>query len=523
MAATSATLRSRFTGPGGVYVKSVRDALRAFLAVTILLGGLMLAVGAGIPSAYPTQEARDDMVRIATGLGQGLTSMPVNADTVGGWVQWKYGADFLWISALWSILALSATLVTEARRGSLEFLAATPLTRRRVALEKVAAHLTVMAVACASVGFAAWLAGAAFGTLPGDAIPVPAAAGRALWMGLGAVAFGGLAFALASFLGRAAAAGIASVILFAGWILTGFQLSAPPARAIAKLTPWSWTANHLPLAGQYDWISLLPVALVAAVLLGVGVEAFARRDIGASSAVVIPGLPSALLGLHRAIGRAFGERLSAALAWGAILGIVGAVCTAASPAIAGQMAKLSPETVQLFREGLPVDPTTAAGLLEFGIIQVGYLAVGFAAVTLVSGWAADETSGRLEMLLATPLTRARWAAAGGFGVYLALGLIVVVLSLGVGVGALLAGIDALTPMIATVTLALFAAGVAGIGLGIGGVFRTSIAAEVVGAVVAATLAIEWLAPALRLPRWVHQLALTAHLGQPMLGSWDWTG
>jgi hypothetical protein len=24
-------------------------------------------------------------------------------------------------------------------------------------------------------------------------------------------------------------------------------------------------------------------------------------------------------------------------------------------------------------------------------------------------------------------------------------------------------------------------------------------------------------------RWVHQLALTAHLGQPMLGIWDWFG
>jgi hypothetical protein len=55
------------------------------------------------------------------------------------------------------------------------------------------------------------------------------------------------------------------------------------------------------------------------------------------------------------------------------------------------------------------------------------------------------------------------------------------------------------------------------------VARTSVAATVVTALVAITLAIEWLAPALRLPGWVHQLALTAHLGQPMLGAWDWSG
>ena len=48
-------------------------------------------------------------------------------------------------------------------------------------------------------------------------------------------------------------------------------------------------------------------------------------------------------------------------------------------------------------------------------------------------------------------------------------------------------------------------------------------ATVVTALVANTLAIEWLAPALRLPGWVHQLALTAHLGRVMLGIWGWVG
>lgn len=111
----------------------------------------------------------------------------------------------------------------------------------------------------------------------------------------------------------------------------------------------------------------------------------------------------------------------------AVLGVVGAVTAAASSAIAAQMANLSPETVQTFRSALPIDVTTPAGLLEFGIVQVGFLALGLAAATLVSGWADDESSGRLGVLLATPLTRARWAAAGGVGVYVAIGLITALL------------------------------------------------------------------------------------------------
>ena len=60
---------------------------------------------------------------------------------------------------------------------------------------------------------------------------------------------------------------------------------------------------------------------------------------------------------------------------------------------------------------------------------------------------------------------------------------------------------------------------AGIGFAVGG-FRTSMAAEVVGLIVVVTYLIDLLGPALKLPDWFHQIALTSHLGQPMLGQWD---
>ena len=39
----------------------------------------------------------------------------------------------------------------------------------------------------------------------------------------------------------------------------------------------------------------------------------------------------------------------------------------------------------------------------------------------------------------------------------------------------------------------------------------------------ATYLVDLLAPPLNLPDWVHQLALTAHFGSPMLGQWDVVG
>ncbi len=55
---------------------------------------------------------------------QGLAGKPVNVETLGGYLQYKYGTFFPLVVSLWSILALSGTLAAEARRGSLEFVAA---------------------------------------------------------------------------------------------------------------------------------------------------------------------------------------------------------------------------------------------------------------------------------------------------------------------------------------------------------------------------------------------------------------
>ena len=99
----------------------------------------------------------------------------------------------------------------------------------------------------------------------------------------------------------------------------------------------------------------------------------------------------------------------------------------------------------------------------------------------------------------------------------------VLFALGIGLGAAPGGIDAGESMLGTASLGLFAAAIVGIGFAIGGLWRTSLAAEIAALVVVATYLVGLLAPPLGLPDWVRQLALTTHLGQPMMGSWDVAG
>ena len=164
--------------------------------------------------------------------------------------------------------------------------------------------------------------------------------------------------------------------------------------------------------------------------------------------------------------------------------------------------------------------------MDFGAVQLDvllFVVAGFAAVTLVSGWATDETSGRLELVLAAPLSRRAWVLRIGLGVFAAIALLTAIVALGVGAGAALAGSDALTPMAGTLALGLYAAALAGVGLAVGGLAGTGVAAATVAVVVVATYLIDLLVPALDLPGWVHKLAMTAHLGQPMVGTWDAAG
>jgi ABC-2 type transport system permease protein len=530
VARTTTSRWSRVYGFGSIYAKTLRDSRLAIIIVGGLLGALLLSSGVGFGEAYATVESRADLANLVAALPPAMTGIygnpfPTAIETLGGSIAWKTAASLGMIAGIWSILALSSTLAGEARRGSMELVAVTPLGLRRIALEKLAAHLTGMAIVVAVTAVTAWLASAMFGTLPGDEIAPADAVSFALWVGLVGLASGAVAFALAPVFGRAASAGIAGAVLVAGYFLNGYQASVPAFAGLANLTWFGWTVHHQPLIGQPEPLSLVLVAIVAAILLTLGVEAFARRDLATTSRIPWPGFPEATLGLGGPMRRSFGERLPLALAWGIGVGVFGFILGAAARSFGDTLATISPSTLEIFKAIFPTIDLTAgaSAFLQLVFVEFGFILAGFAAATIVAGWASDETSGRLEMLLTTPMDRARWAIAGGLGVFAAIGLFTLLLACGIGLGAVIGGGDVVTPILGTVVLGLYAVALAGIGLAVGGLVRTSIAGETVAAIVILTFVIALVAPALKLPDWIYQLALTAHLGQPMVGTWDWAG
>ena len=519
-------LRRRLYGFGSIYGKTVRDSRLAFIVAAGILGGLSLVLGAAIGTVFPTPESRLEVNKLIGSLPASMVNLFGDATllgpklgTLGGYMSWKYGSIFMLGTALWSILALSGTLAGETRRGSLDFVASGPFGKRRIALEKVAAHLTMLWLAMAVVAILIFVSSNAFGDAAlGDQIPLVGTIGFALLCGFIAMCFGGLAFALAPLLGRGGSAAVSGLVMVVLWVMSGLDIGGP----LVNVSPFFWTEDHIPLASFYDWPALFAVLVVGIVLLALGVEAFSRRDLGVTANVSLPSLPDQVLGVRGPIARAFGEQLPRALAWGLGLGLMGALMASLVSAFAKQIGGDTSLTGTFATIFPGYDFATAGGWLQL-YVALFYIAAGLAAATFVSKWASDETDGRLEEILASPLSPARWLTSGGIAAIAAVVLMTAIVAVAIGLGAAAGGSAAGDALLGSASLGLYAIAIVGVGVAVGGLWRTSVAAEVAALVVVATYLIDLLAPALKLPDWVHQLALTAHLGQPMIGHWDMVG
>ena len=520
------SLRSRLWGLGSVYGKTMRDSRRAVILTAGLLGLIFIGVTGAIATQFNTPESRLEMVAIIKSVPPilaGLGGPIVNVGTMGGYLQYKYGTFFPVLLSLWSVLALSGTLAAEARRGSLEFVAASPFSRTRIALEKLAGHLTGLGIVFVVTVISIAIAGAKFATLPGDELSLTQAFGYGIWMVLMALAAGSVAFALGPFVGRGAAAGIAGFITIAGFIVSGYSAPVPQLAPIAQLTWFGWTINHLPLAGQFDWSSVVFLAIFVVVVLSIGLIAFRRRDIGVTSTVPTPSLPRGLVGLSGPVTRSVGHNLPASISWGVGIGIFGLMLAGASKSFVDSLNSAA-DFRNLLSTAFPnVDFATVGGFLQLLFIYIGLVLIGLAAATLVSGWASEETSGRLEMILAEPVSRLRWALTSGAGLFVNMLVIVALTALGIAIGGATSGGDLVTAVLGSSVLVFYGAALIGIGMAVGGLIGTRFAAPATLIVVLLTWLLQLLGPLFKLPDIIQQLALTNHFGQPFVGVWDWGG
>jgi len=512
-------------GPSSVFAKGMLDSRRSFLIAGLGLGLFVFFYGSSIGSNYPTLASRREAIDATTAVAAigSMTGAPINAESLGGFLSWRVANLMPLLLGAWSILALSGTLAGEIRSGSFEVLAGAPLSRRRIAIEKIAVHLAGIAVAAALIGALTWMTGAAFAKLPGDDIPLGAALAQMVAMALCGLVGGAIAFAAAPWVGRGAAAGIGAIALVAAYLVNAYGDTVQAFGSMKGLSWLTWTAAERPIAGSWDSVSLVPVALLAVLLLAIGVVGFERRDVGATISLPRLAAPGRRFLLRGPARVAFLSGAPAALVWGIAIGLYAWLVGISAPGFVDQFAG-EPAAARLMDTFFPgLDWRTTGGMLQIVFFDLALPFMALAAAVLVNVAASDERERRLDLLLSTPVPRGRWLLATGAGVYAGLALLTLVVAVAAAIGALQSGSDALPSFAGIFAGGLYAAALAGVGLAVFGLGRYGGAATVVAILAVGFTGFELIGAGSRLPGALLDLSLTRHLGQPMAGVYDWPG
>lgn len=517
---------SRVMGLGSVYAETVRDSRRTALVVGFSGGLIMLATATPFATEFTTAEARAELVAqmgLMPAVFRGLLGEPISIDTLGGFLSWRAGNFLPVLLGLWPVLALSGTLAGEAAKGSLDLVVATPHSRRSIAIQKVLGHVTALTMAMLITGACIALAGQLFAVLSGDEIAVSAAFGQALLYGLLMLAAGAVSFVTAIVVGRGRAIAFGLVALFGMYLISSYGTLSPTIEALGPVSWYAWTAGHRPLAGITDWPSVVLLAAVTVGLIALGVVAFVRRDLVSGDALAWLRLPSLPAGVGGPVRRQLADRSAIAVAAGVGVGAYAALIASSSDAFADSLSQI-PGILDYLNTLYPsIDFTEPSGLLQLAFFTFGSLVLGLTAAGFLAGWASDEGERRLDVVLSTPLSRVGWFVRSGVGIYAAIGLTVAILGVIVALTVATQGGNVLDPVVGAGILGVASAGFAGIGLAVGGLMRSSLAAPVAALAVIVSFLLDTLGEALDLPDIVMELSIYSHLGQPMAGTYDPVG
>jgi ABC-2 type transport system permease protein len=417
-----------------------------------------------------------------------------NLGDPGGYTAWRtIGICAIFIGVM-SILTVVRHTRADEESGRTELLAAGCVGR----FAFLAAGVTTAVIACLVTGLAI-------------ALGLVAAGGNAE---------GALAYGLAAALAGAVFAGVAAVAVQVGSFgRTATSLSigalaaaylvrawgdASSAHWITWLSPLGWTEKISAFTDNRWWTLVLSLAATV-VLVGVGVALVAHRDFGRGLIAPHHGPADARRSLSGAYGLAWRLHRARLAGWGLGLAAYGALVGSVAQSVASVISHSAIGQRFLGQGHNFVDLYLAEIINLMGIIGAVY---GIQALLTAR---TEESEGRVEVLLSTPLTRERWFSSH-LGFALAGSAIVVIVGgLGAGVtavldgaptslGGVLAGSIAQIPAIwLVVALTAMLIGVAP---------RISVLGW---SIVAAMFVISFFGPLLKLPRPVLDLSAFTHI------------
>ena len=454
-----------------------------------------------------------------------IIPVPVHPETLGGYEQYKWLAGAIVMLMIWAGLAGVGAGRGAEDRGLTEQWLASGVSRTRLLLERSAAFGLALAVAC----LASALGISAIAPLVHQDANVVGEIGKAVSMGAGLFTCYAIALLVSQLPAErqtATALGVGALVLL--FMINGIADTIDSASWIGVVSPFHWierTSSAAP-GGTFDVAGTLGLAVVAAVLLGLSVLVFQRRDIASGLLTwgrrtnVAVRVASRNPMLRAPFTEGLWEQRVGLGVWVGSTLVLGALMVSVTKSTADGL-YTDPQLAQLFQRAMP-GPVYASllGFIWFGFALL--LLAGYAVVQ-VSRWAAQDEEGRVEMLLSAPLSRSRLIVDRALEFAIASLLIVIGGYIGVAAALPASGFQLDASHLLTASLLLWPFALAFGGLGVAIASRWP---RIAVPLLAAFAVVEYfagdLAPLFKLPDWMANLSIFHLYGNPIVGATPWT-
>ena len=260
-----------------VVLKSMRDQRRSYAgwcAGVVLLVAMYVALWPSIKGQPSMQDFLDQMPAAFRNL---FAMSGADMSTPVGYIQIEL-LSFMGplLVLLYAVGIGSSAVAGEEDRHTLELLLTSPVSRRRVLVDKA------VAMSVGTLGLAALLGVAlvAEGALVDMRLPAAKVGAAMLHLGLLGLVFGALALAIGAGSGRlglSRAIPVALAVL--GYVVNGLAGLVDWLRPFQKLSPFYQYSAHDPLRTGVSWTAVGVAVVTVVVLVAIAAWSFDRRDI----------------------------------------------------------------------------------------------------------------------------------------------------------------------------------------------------------------------------------------------------
>jgi ABC-type transport system involved in multi-copper enzyme maturation permease subunit len=491
-------------------------AMAYFAIFYALVNSAAFPVIAG--STRASQEAFGHSVTLLGAQFTWLLPAPLRPDTPAGYLQWRGYGFFAIIFAAWGLLSACGAVRRDEDRGLVESWLSSGVSRLRLLVTRSLFFAALSAGIVAVTGAAGWL-GCLIGGTPAEVAGLVGES-AALWgLTLACFGVGLLVSQLASEFRAAAAAGSALLVLM--FLLDSIGRSSIDRAPFTDISVFSLFnhSNAVAPGGAFDLTATILLFVVGAVAIVAASVAFVGRDIGVGlirpqrrhAEEVHEASPNPLLRIP--IVRGLWIRRIGSLAWTAGMAVTAAAVVLLVNITATFFA--STPTLGPYLRGLPGDVHTV--LLALIWLSFAQALVAIYAITSVSRWSAEDSSGVLEMQLAEPLPRWGVLAERAAELTLTVSLMsfaamAVILALAPAEGI---AVDVGRLLGATALMVPFALTFAAVGALLAG-WRPRVAVVILSTIAVVSYLVFQLGPLFKWPDWANNLSVFQLYGTPLI-------